>query len=650
MRSGTIDSMNDLSLQQINITLGTAGHIDHGKTALVKCLTGCETDRLKEEKERGMSIDLGFAPCKIADMQVGIVDVPGHENFIKTMVAGASGMDGVILVVAADDGIMPQTREHLEILTLLGIRHGIVALTKIDRAEPDHRQRVCDALRTFLAGTFLEASPILPVSNVTGEGFDQFLEALWDLVRKIERKRTDGVFRMPLDRAFSVQGYGTVVSGIPVAGSAHAGDEVVLLPHNMSGCIRRIEVYGQASDTVMAGQCAALNIGHWDHRAIRRGDTLALPGYFAPQEWFVCQLRLLRRDKLLLKSGAEVRFHTGTSDVAAMFYPLKGSHIEAGFDGLIQVRTKSPLVAGPGDYFILRTPSPVRTIGGGRIIEAVDRRLKASRPNVCEDLQERAAAVFDETRFVEYCIRRGESPAQTTQAVAARAKVPNNRLQKIISDLASRGTILFLSAGLYIHSARAAELEKRILDRVGDFHRQSPESPGPALEQLYQSLGVERTVLDALIARLTNAGRLLKLNDRLALPEHRATFADEDARLMDKIEDLFRQRRFHPPWGEELASQIGLGPEKTAKILKILCEHGRLVEVEKGALFHGDAVERARQILVEHIQKEGRLESVQFKYLLDTTRKYALPLLDYFDRIGVLRRVGNTRFLKTQQK
>ena len=264
-------------MEQINITLGTAGHIDHGKTALVKCLTGCETDRLKEEKERGMSIELGFAPCKIADKQVGIVDVPGHENFIKTMVAGASGMDAVILVVAADDGVMPQTREHLDILTLLGIRHGIVALTKIDRVSPEHRATVQANVAAFLRGTFLENAPILPLSNITGEGFDPFLEALWALVQSIEPRRLDGVFRLPLERGFSISGYGTVVAGIPVAGMARAGDEVVLLPENVTGRIRRVEVYGQPSDAVKAGQCAALNVGHWGHHAIHRGDTLTSP-------------------------------------------------------------------------------------------------------------------------------------------------------------------------------------------------------------------------------------------------------------------------------------------------------------------------------------------------------------------------------------
>ncbi|MGA2061249.1 MAG: selenocysteine-specific translation elongation factor [Thermoguttaceae bacterium] len=633
-------------MQQVNITLGTAGHIDHGKTALVKCLTGCETDRLKEEKERGMSIDLGFAPCKIADMQVGIVDVPGHENFIKTMVAGASGMDGVILVVAADDGVMPQTREHLEILTLLGVRHGIVALTKIDRIAAERRQGVSAEVANFLQGTFLEGAPILPVSNITGEGFDRFLESLWDLVRVIKPKRTDGVFRMPLDRAFSVQGYGTVVAGIPVSGSAHAGDEVVLLPDNLAGRIRRIEVYGQASDAVMAGQCAALNVGHWDHRTIRRGDVLTLPGYFAPQEWFVCSLRLLRRDKLFLKSGAEVKFHTGTSDVAAMFYPLKGNHMEGGAEGLIQVRTKTPLVAGPGDYFIIRTPSPVRTIGGGRIVEAVARRLKGSHAGVYEDLQQRAEAMPDERRFVEYCVRRGESPAIAEQAIAVRAKVPRDRLQTILSDLAEQKTILTLSPGIYIHRDTAAEVEKKILDLVASFHSQSPESPGPVVEQLRQSSVIDKLVFDGLVVGLKNEGRLVETNQRLALPGHRSTFRDEDAGLLDKIDGLYRDQAFHPPSLEEISQHTGGTREKVEKMLKILREHGRLVEVEKGVLFHAEAVNRAREILIAHLQKEGRLESVQFKYLLDTTRKFALPMLDYLDRLGLTRRVGNTRFPK----
>ena len=631
-------------MEQVNITLGTAGHIDHGKTALVKCLTGCDTDRLKEEKERGMSIELGFAPCKIGDTQVGIVDVPGHENFIKTMVAGANGMDAVILVVAADDGVMPQTREHLDILTLLGVRHGIVALTKIDRVSARAPRSRAGQRGRAAARNFLGRRPILPVSNVTGEGFDAFLESLWTLVRAITPRRIDGVFRLPLERAFSVQGYGTVVAGIPVAGSAHVGDEVVLLPHNLAGRIRRIEVYGQTSETVMAGQCAAINVGHWDHHAIRRGDTFAAPGFFTPMEWFVCSLRLLPREKLLLRTGAEVKFHTGTSEVAAMFYPLRGNQMEGGAAGLIQVRTKTPVVAGPGDHFLLRTPSPVRTIGGGRIVEAVPRRLKGAPPPRMRRPRSPGRGGAGRAPLRRVLRAQGESPAIGESAIAVRAKVPGGRLQEILADLVGRQIIFSVAAKLYIHRDTAAEVEQQILAAVGDFHRQWPESPGIPPDQLRQSASIDKAVVDDLVARLKGEGRLVERNQRLALPEHRTTFRDEDAKLLDAIEGLFREAKFSPPGREEVARQTGAAPNKVEKILGILREHQRLVQVEEGLLFHCEAVDRAREILAAHFRKEGRLESVQFKYLLDTTRKFALPLLDYLDRLGVTRRVGNTRY------
>ncbi len=634
-----------METRQVNITLGTAGHIDHGKTALVKCLTGCETDRLKEEKLRGMSIDLGFAPCTIAGTEVGIVDVPGHENFIKTMVAGASGMDGVILVVAADDGIMPQTREHMEILTLLGIRHGLVALTKVDRVEPEHRDMVREDLQQYLRGTFLETAPILPVSSTTGEGFNEFLEALWGLVGQITPKRIDGVFRLPLDRAFSAHGFGTVVAGIPVAGSAAIGDEIVLLPQGLSGRIKRIEVYGRTSEAVLAGQCAAVNIGHWDRRDMKRGDVVTIPGYFTPQEWFLCKFRLLEREKLTLKSGSPVKLHTGTSEVPATVYPLDVPVLTASGDYLIQVRTATPIVAGPGDPFVLRLPSPVQTIGGGTFIETVDRRLKRNRAGILEDVQQRAIAIADERRFVEYCVRNAERFAAAEVDLAVRTKIPPPRVQQILSELAAAGTILPLNPGAYLHCQTAAALGERIVTAVAAFHQESPESPGVPRENLRQSLEMEKEVLECVIRRLVSEKRIVWQNDRLALPQHRPALADKDAAAVEAVEALFLSRPFSPPAASELPEETGLAASAVQTALRILREHGRLVSVE-GLLFHCDAVARAQSILVEYLRKEGRLESVQFKYLLETTRKYAIPLLDHFDRIGVTRRSGHTRFLK----
>jgi selenocysteine-specific elongation factor len=400
----------------------------------------------------------------------------------------------------------------------------------------------------------------------------------------------------------------------------------------------------------MAGQCAAINVGHWDHRIIRRGDTLTVPGYFSPQEWFICSLRLLPRDKLLLKSGAEVKFHTGTTEVAASFYPLKGNLMESGTADLIQIRTKTPIIAGPGDHFILRTPSPVRTIGGGRIVEAAERRLKGNRPGVMEDLHERAAAVLDDRRFVEYCIRRAESLAVDEPALAVRTKITRTRLREILADLAEGQTIFSPQGGLYVHRQTAAEAAESLVERVREFHGQSPERPGLPLEQLRKSMPVHKAVLDHLVARLVSEGRLVERNEYLALSEHKSVFRDEDAKLLDAVEALYRQRGFQPPSVDEVAKQTAAPPTKLQKILKLLREHGQLVQVEEGMLFHREAVERAKELLGAHFRKENRLESVQFKYLLDTTRKFALPLLDYMDKIGATRRVGNTRFANEKKQ
>jgi selenocysteine-specific elongation factor len=635
-----------MSVEQINITLGTAGHIDHGKTALVKCLTGCETDRLKAEKERGMSIDLGFAPCKIADMEVGIVDVPGHENFVKTMVAGASGMDGVILVVAADDAVMPQTREHLEILTLLGVRHGLVAMTKIDRVDSDHLQLALAETEEFLQGTFLETAPILPLSNVTGEGFGPFLEALAALVAEIGPKPLDGVFRLPIDRAFSAKGYGTIVAGIPVAGQARIGDEVVLLPDETSGQIRRIQVYGHDADAVLAGQCAALNVRQWEPRAVQRGHTAATPGFFSAERWYACSLRLLPHDKLYFKSGTRVKLHTGTSEVVAAIYPMQGGVVNAGETTLVQVRTETPIVAAPADPFILRTLSPVRTVGGGTVIEAVPGRLKRNRPNVCEDLQRRALAVGDAGRFVEYCLKSAAGSALKESDLSVRVKLLPDRLGSVLETLLRDGTVVRLPSRHYLHRDAEAAARQRILDTLAAFHRESPQRPGMTGEELHRSCGLEKAVLKPVLAGLSGEGRVVERNQRLALAEHRPTFGGEEAEYLDAIESLFRHRAFRPPTPEQLAGETGAAKETVKRVIRILIEHQKLIVVADGLVFHRQAVDQAREKLVAHIRAEGRLESVQFKYVLDTTRKYAIPLLDYLDKTGLTRRVGNTRYLK----
>ncbi len=636
---------------QINITLGTAGHIDHGKTALIKCLTGCDTDRLKAEKQRGMSIDLGFAPCRISGMEIGIVDVPGHENFIKTMVAGASGIDGVIFVIAADDGVMPQTREHLDILTLLGVKHGVVALTKVDCIEPDRLQIVTAEVKNFLVGTFLQNAPVLPLSSITGQGFDAFYEALKELVSTIKPKQTDGVFRMPVERAFSLKGYGTVVAGIPVSGATKTGDEVLLLPQETKGRIKAIQVYKRDSDTAVTGQCAALNIPQLDYKTIRRGNVVTIGEYFSPQQWYLCKLHVLGSNKITLKTGTTIKFHTGTSEILSTIYLMQANNVTAGQECIVQFKLSTPVVAAPGDRFILRSLSPVRTVGGGMIIEAIPKKLKRSHPEILQDAKTRAKAVLTRKDFVEYCIKTANASAANETGLSLRTKILSNQLKEILAELIREEKVLSLAAPpaskCYIHSDSAAYAQQRLLNIVSEFHRARPESPGISTEQFYGASGLKKNVFDGLVRLLISQGKLVQRKHRLALPDHRETFNQDEQKLLETVDSLFKNRPFNPPKREEIIEYATATQETVQKILQILIEQENLVQVENNLLFHYTAVERARKILTSFIEKEGKLESVKFKYLLDTTRKFAIPLLDYFDRIGLTRRVGNTRYLKT---
>jgi selenocysteine-specific elongation factor len=638
--------MTPMPASQINITLGTAGHIDHGKTALIKCLTGCDTDHLKAEKQRGMSIELGFAPCLIADTEVGIVDVPGHENFIKTMVAGATGIDGVIFVIAADDGVMPQTREHLDILTLLGVQHGLVALTKIDTVSTEHTNKITAEVKNFLKDTFLQAAPILPLSSTTGAGFPDFLDALKQLIARISPKPTDGLFRLPVERTFSPKGFGTVVSGIPVSGSAEIGDELILLPQNTKGRIKAIQVYSKNADTVLTGQCAALNIPQFDYKSITRGNVVTVAKYFTPSQWFLCKLKLLPCEKLHLKNGSQIKFHTGTSEVVATVYLMESNDLAAGSETLVQLRLEAPIVAAPADRFIIRLPSPAQTIGGGFIVEALAKKLKRTNSLVIRDANERANAVADEKSFTEYCVKSAPDYAASVEQISLRTKIPQQKLKAIIAQLTDENKILPLTADLYIHTQTATTVEQKLIDILTGFHNDNPQSPGITLEKLLEASTLNKNIFDPFIKKLLTCKKLLENKNCIALPTHTETFDTAQQKLIQAVEKLLQDNLFNPPKPEEIAQITQISPEQVNKTIRILVEQQRIARVDKDLYFHIEAVEEAKKRLTEHIEQNGLLESVKFKYLLDTSRKFAIPLLDYMDKIGVTRRLGNTRYLK----
>ncbi len=633
-------------MTQKNITLGTAGHIDHGKTALIKNLTGCDTDFLKVEKERGMSIELGFAPCRLADLEVGVVDVPGHENFIKTMVAGATGIDAVIFVIAADDGVMPQTREHLDILSLLGVQQGLVALTKVDIVTAERVDTVTEEIKAYLQTTFLKDAPIYPLSSITGEGFGEFYEGLKDLVADLTPKQTDGVFRLPVERTFSVKGYGTVASGIPVSGAASVGDKITLYPKGLNGRIKAIQVYQAQSDQVQCGQCAAVNVGQWDHRSVTRGDVITVAGYFEPSEWYLCQLDLLAGDGLTLKNGAQVKFHTGTSETTATVFLMEGNRAYGSEQHLMQVRLNHALVAGPTDRFIIRNLSPVRTIGGGYLVEALPQKLRRSRPEILADAKARAEAVQTDLGFVAYCIRSAASYSTTVKSVAQRTKQKVDAVEPLVQMLIQNGQIQALSATLLIHTDTARTLKKQIVAEVSSYHTQEPASPGMDTDTCLLATGLAKPVFAPLVQELIEAQTLKAIHTRLALADHNADMDPALQARMQKVESLYEGQAFKPPKLMDVMNQCMLNAKDTDDIIRLLVQHKKLVRVDGDMYFHTHAIEEARRRAVAHLNTEGSLQSVDFKYLLDTTRKFAIPLLDYFDNIAVTRRApDNTRYL-----
>ena len=641
--------MPDTQTSQINITIGTAGHVDHGKTALIKLLTGCETDRLKQEKERGLTIELGFAPCRLGELEVGIVDVPGHESFIRTMVAGAAGIDAVIFVVAADDGIMPQTREHLDILTMLDVRFGMVALTKTDIVSSSQIDTVKASLKEFLYGTFLQEATICPISSITGEGFDLFYSTLKNLIGSITPRSTDGVFRQPVERSFSVKGFGTVVSGIPVSGTANTGDEIVLLPHGSKSRIKAIQVYGKDSKTVQSGQCAALNLPQIDYKHVQRGNVLTKGEYFQARNWFLCEFINLNDKSFFVKNGTKLKFHTGTSETACSVYLIEPDCAESGRGKYVQIRTDNPIIAGPNDRYILRNNSPAVTIGGGKILEAVKHKIKRSRPGLIEEINQLAEAINTSQGFIEFSILHAVNGAIHLDEISLRTKLHPKLVSEIISSSLLDEKVVQVSANLYLHKTVKKRLGDALIDEVRKFHNNNPDSVGMGDEDLQNQIGIEKKVFDFILTQLLDNSELILRKQHIALPCHSEQFDPKTQQLLNKIESIYLHNLFSPPKMEDLPALIRKNVSDIQKTVKILIEQQILVRVEKDMYFHSEAIDKAKQRIIEYIEGagEGRLESVQFKYLLDTTRKYALPMLDYMDKIGVTRRDGNTRYLKS---
>jgi selenocysteine-specific elongation factor len=637
-----------MSAARRNIMLGTAGHVDHGKTALVKLLTGCETDTLAEEKQRGLTIDLGFAPCRLADKRiVGVVDVPGHVDFIRNMVAGAHGVDVVILVVAADDGIMPQTREHLNILTLMGLRHGLVALTKIDLVESDRRTGVIEDLRSLLTGTFLANAPICPLSNITGEGYEGFFDSLNQVVDACEDRSDSGIFRVWVEDVFTIRGPGTVITGIPSSGRLRIGDPLMLLPAGRAGHVRRMQVYGEDATEARAGECVALNLPEVDHEEVRRGMVLCESDAVAPVTMAEGELRILDSVKGRIEDFLEVHLHVGTASVLARVAMLEEIGMAAGQKQMVQLRLAEALPLVPGDRFVVRANLPAQdqsglaTIGGGRILGVSNVRLRRKKTWTLTALAARRDALDNPERWCELMLREGAplSAAELQKKRLSRA----DEMAALLDKLRASGRVVVLPGGALTHSAVVEETAGKILEAVQAFHTANPQRGGLSRDELFSTVGGNAEVCELAAASLVNTKRLERQGTVFARAGWSARISNRDQELGDRVSAAFQNAGWAAPTAVELAATLGEPPARVEKAMNLLTERAVLVRLDERIRIHRDALEAAKQVALRLFAQKRSVSTMEFRDALGVSRKYAVPLLDYLDRMRFTVRSGHDR-------
>lgn len=632
-----------------NIIIGTAGHIDHGKTALVRALTGVDTDRLKEEKERGITIDIGFADLMMGDVRIGFVDVPGHERFVKNMLAGAHGIDLVMLVVAADESIMPQTREHFDICRLLNVKSGLVALTKSDLVDADLLELARSEVEDFVRGSFLESGPVVAVSSRTGRGIDELKAAIAALVQATPPKTLSAPPRLPVDRSFSIKGFGTVVTGTLIAGELKVGDEVEVLPSGKRTRIRNLQTHGQDTERAFAGQRTAVNLQGVEVDQVQRGSVLAEPGRIESTAMLDARLELLESCPRPLGNRARVRLHHGTAEVMARVVPLGQSvsdfKIEPGARALVQLRLEEPVTALPGDRFIIRSYSPQVTIGGGVVIDShpeKHRRSDLAAQRTLEDLEssDRSDQV---ALFVEMAGARG----MTRQALGGRTGIADDELTAFVEDLVKAGRIVEISGSpaTVVSAAACERLARSVLDLLGEHHRREPLSLGLSREEVRERVfgKLKPEIFRAVIARLVAEGKIAADRDALKAATHQPALSGDTAAAKDRLEAAFRKSSLQALTIEEAAAAVDVQVELARKLYNLLVSEGRLTRIGD-MVFHSDSLEQLKARVRARKRVSLKMDVGVFKEITGgLSRKYAIPLLEYLDRERITRRVGNER-------
>ncbi len=633
-----------------NVIIGTAGHIDHGKTTLIRALTGRETDRLKEEKERGISIELGFTYFDLpSGRRAGIIDVPGHEKFIKNMLAGAGGIDVVILVIAADEGVMPQTREHLNILSLLQVKKGIIALTKKDMVDQEWLEMITEQIRDEVSNSFLKEATIMPVSSVTGEGLKELIAEIDKVTEVVEEKDTHEVFRLPVDRSFTITGFGTVVTGTLISGSISEGDRVEIYPRKIETRVRSIQVHEKNVKTAYAGQRVAINIANVKLDEIQRGDVLTQPGRVEPSMMLDARLEMLSDTDKSIDNRDRLRLYHGTSEIMCRVVLLDREELKPGESAFVQLRLEEETACMKGDRFVIRTYSPMLTIGGGTILEPNPPKRKRFKEDVIEELKIKEQG--NPTEVVErYLIQNSDKYPEKKAIIKAVGNISDELYVKIAAELSEKNLIREFKLGdetYVLHIRYLKDVQTKLTEILEAYHKKNPLKSGMSKEELRTRVfeGIKPRLADLAFGYFEADGVIKLENQYIAQSGFKVQFNKVQEQIRDVMVKSYIQNRFNPPKLTELAEAHRLDKNQCQVVYTALVEMGELIKLDEDIALSRDAYNEAVELLRKHLKENGSIQLGQFRDILGTSRKYAMALLDYLDQNKITKRVGDNRVL-----
>jgi len=628
-----------------SIIVGTAGHIDHGKTALVKALTGIDADRLQEEKRRGITIDLGFAHTELSGpagerLRFGFVDVPGHERFVRNMLAGVGGIDVVLLVIAADEGIKPQTREHFDICRLLAIRHGMAVLTKADLVDAETLEVARLEIGEFLRGSFLESAPIIPVSALKSTGLDELKRHLVRIAAQLPARDSNAIARLPIDRVFTMKGFGTVVTGTLVAGTIHKEDELELFPAGKEIRVRGVQVHGASTEKAVAGERTALNLAGVEKQELERGMVLASPGLLQTSSRIDVNLSLLASAKPL-KGGARVHLHVFASETIATVNLYEMKQLKPGAESFAQLRLSAPLLLVPGDRFIIRQFSPVVTIGGGIVLDAFPMaKVKAEARN--EFLKVNAAG--DHEKVLTVRIARRSVQGISIEKLVTETGWTADAIRAQLAGQIKNGVIV-KPGNHFLDAAAMTACKASLLSGLEVFQTQNPLSPGLNQQTLREKFALEPDIFSAVIAQLVKEGKVESLGDILHLRGRGVVMKDEEAESRQIIEQAFASAGLKVPALKDVLSGLKIDKARAQKLVTLMLRDKILIKVSDDLVFHHGALNELRKNLAAQKARSPKIDIGRFKDLTGVSRKYAIPLLEYFDRERVTKRIGDERVI-----